>query len=1112
MISKNNISYKSTAGDFIKHLQSDFAGGDEISVFQEFMQNLPVMFYAASPHPPYSTLYVSPAFEIFGYPLKDWYRDPEMWVRVIHPDDSQRVLEETELAKKTGGETDYEYRIIGKDGEIHWVRDRGGVVHSRNGELFCWQGIILDISKRKKAESDLRESENRYRQMFEKNRAVKLLIDAETGKILDANSAACEYYRYSREDFKQKKISDINILTPEEIAQEMSLAVREKRNYFNFRHRLASGEVRDVEVHSSPIKHSEQQLLYSIIHDITARKNAQADLRESEERYRNLFENANDLIYVHDLDGNYLSANNAALKTLGFTREEVSRMNISDVVVPEHLKLARKMLEEKINGVTQTSYELDCLTKNGERITLEINSGLIYKDDKVIAVQGIARDITERKLTEEALKKSEENYRDLFENANDLIYTHDLRGNFTSLNQAGEIITGFSRDEALEMNISQVVAPEFIETARQMTRRKISGEKPTTYELEIIAKNGNRVSLELSTRIILQGDKPIGIQGIGRDITERKHTEEALIKSERSYRFLSEGIMHQVWTAKPDGNLDYISQRTLDYFGKTEEELLEVRWASVIHHDDLHVCLEKWRNSLQTGENYETEFRLLRADGVYRWHLARATPGYDKDEKIFKWFGSNTDIDDQKTAEAKLNFYAHHDPLTNLPNRTQFMLCLVQAIERFEKNPNARFAVLFLDLDRFKIINDSLGHDIGDKLLTAIAERLQTCLRPGDVVARLGGDEFTILLSRAGDVENICRVAERLQETISETYFLENYEVYTSSSMGVIIADSVKRTPEDFLRDADAAMYHAKSAGKARYEIFDREMHEQNIGQLQLETDLRRAVERKEFEVFYQPIVSLETGDIVELEALIRWRHPERGLISPQEFICSAEETGLIVPIGAWVMTEACRQIGKWQKEFPSAKDLSVSVNLSAKQLMQPQLAEQIIELLGENMLLPRHLKLEVTESVVMEHRETALKVLNNLNRLGIALSTDDFGTGYSSLSYLHQFPFVRLKVDRSFIAQMENDQKSEAIVRTILMLSQNLNIEAVAEGIETESQLEKLRSFGCRLGQGYLFSKPVNCEEVERLFNEGLDFKGNRDCFYDVDESRSLIQLKEIQ
>jgi diguanylate cyclase (GGDEF)-like protein/PAS domain S-box-containing protein len=507
----------------------------------------------------------------------------------------------------------------------------------------------------------------------------------------------------------------------------------------------------------------------------------------------------------------------------------------------------------------------------------------------------------------------------LFENATDLIYTHDLQGNFTSLNRAGEIVTGYTREEALKMNISAIVAPEFLETARRMSVDKVDGEAAANYELEIIAKDGRRVSLELSTRIIQQNGARVGVQGIGRDITARKQIEEALKLSESRYRFLSDGIMHHVWTAQPNGKLNYVSRRTLEYFGRTHEKMIEESWQDVIHPADLPECLERWRHSLKTGEYYETEFRLRGADGIYRWYLARANPSHDSDGKIINWFGTNTDIHDKKMAEARLNHSALHDTLTALPNRTEFMKHLEKAIETAAIDETFRFAVLFLDLDRFKVINDSLGHIVGDKLLVGIARRLSACVRPSDIVARLGGDEFTILLNRTGDIDEVAIIAERLQKTLSKPFTFDNHEVFTSASIGVTVSDAGRSQPEDFLRDADSAMYRAKELGKARFEIFDQAMHVRNVNLLQLESDLRRAVERKEFEVFYQPVVSLEKGAVREFEALIRWRHPRRGLISPGEFITIAEETGLIIAIGEWILIEACRQTAAWQRRFPIA-------------------------------------------------------------------------------------------------------------------------------------------------------------------------------------------------
>ena len=552
---------------------------------------------------------------------------------------------------------------------------------------------------------------------------------------------------------------------------------------------------------------------------------------------------------------------------------------------------SRKRSCTKLNGnASQTVYELDCIRKDGSRITLEINSTVIYKDGQPVAVQGIARDITERRQSEEALRESEKRYRDLFENANDIIYTHDLRGNFTSLNQTGERITGYTRDEALKMNIVQVVAPESLASAREMTARKLAEDQSTTYEIDILAKDGRRVPLELSTRLILQRGMPIGVQGIGRDVTERRRAEEVLRTSEYKFRQLGEGIYHQVWTAEPDGRLDYVNQRTIEYFDRPAEEILGAGWQDLIHPDDLQTCLIEWSNSLATGKYYEVEFRLRRSDGVYRWHKARANAGRDSSGRITKWFGTNTDIDDQKQTEEKLNYLARHDALTGLPNRPEFM----NHFAGRSRGLKDRSGPLCRALPRSRPLQGDQRQPRsyhGDKLLKSIADRLNALVRPGDVVARLGGDEFVILLNRTGSREEVVKVADRLQENLERPFEIDSYEVFTSASIGIIVSDDIMREPEDFLRDADSAMYRAKESGKARYEVFDKEMHTRNLNLLRVETVLRRAVERGDFEVLYQPIVDITDGTVCEFEALIRWRHPENGLIPPDEFISVAEET-----------------------------------------------------------------------------------------------------------------------------------------------------------------------------------------------------------------------------
>ncbi len=1462
---------------------------ESVNKYRNLVETLPVMVYVAEPRPPYSPIYVSPAFEAFGYGLEEWNSSTDFWVRLIHPQDCELVLSETDAMMRAEKETDLEYRIVDKSGAVHWVHDRGRFVRDEKGKLVCWQGIIIDITerrrveeesrrreklyltlakniphtgvllfdhdfryyiaevsqlrskhytreklegktlweafppeissewaryyrralageiidveierdgvffhiyvipvrneggeiyagmvlcqditKRKLAEKALRYSEAQFKNAFE-NAAVGMAISSLDGRWMQVNQQLCRMLGYDKSELLNRRFAEVTHAddVQEDLDSRMSLMSGETRIFQREKRYIhKEGQIVWGFISVSVVRDEYENPSHFIsqIQDITERKLAVEALRESEERYREIFENANDLIYVHDLKGNYLSINKATERIIGYTLEEALQLNMRQVIAPEYLDYSRLKLAEKLAGIPQTVYEIDCIAKNGRRVTLEINSNAIYEDGMPVAVQGIARDITERKQTEAALKEREEQYRELFENANDLIFTRDLEGKFTSFNRAGEIITGYTRKEILQMHTKDIIAPDYWKKAQQMSSRIIAGEilpayelvglskqgdrvpfeismrlirqngKPVgiqgiirditerklaeaalrereeqyrelfenandiiytrdlsgkftslnrageiltgytrqefldlhtsqiiapdhlekarlmiarennddpspVYELDILSKQGGRIPLELSTRLILRDGKPIGVQGIARDITERKRTEmflqeseaklkdlfdnaptgyheldragrivrinrtelemlgyraeevlgryawefvvestsresvlkkisglkpllpmertlrrkdgsfvsvmlkdtlikdengaitgiranvqditeqkrteQALKDSEQKYRLLGEGIMHQIWTAKPDGKLDYVNWRTLEYFGRTYSETLGDGWQSLVHPDDLGQSVENWTHSLKTGEDYLTEFRLRRHDGEYFWFQARAAAGRDAEGNIISWFGTNTDINDQKTAEAKLQHIAGHDTLTNLPNRAKFMNHLERAVRRSEHNKAFRFAVLFLDLDRFKIINDSLGHSIGDKLLVEIAGRLEECLRPNDIVARLGGDEFTVLLTRINKPEDAVRVANRFLERLSEPFNLGSYEVFTSASIGIIVSDEVKRQPEDFLRDADTAMYRAKTAGKSRYEIFDREMHIRNMNLLQMENDLRRAIERNEFRVFYQPIVELDTGKVLEFEALIRWQHPQHGMVPPNDFIGIAEETGLIIPIGLWILEEACRQTAEWQARFPNHKRLSISVNLSAKQLLHPNLIAQIKDVLTRTAFEPRCLKLEVTESMVMENGDKSLAVINDFHALGTSVSTDDFGTGYSSLSYLHQFPFDRLKIDRSFVGKMEKDVKSEAIVRTILLLGQNLEIETVAEGIENAHQLSQLRSLGCRLGQGFYFSKPVDAISAEKILEEGLtiDIPAAEKTFnYSKSEKHRFIELDEVQ
>ncbi len=462
------------------------------------------------------------------------------------------------------------------------------------------------------------------------------------------------------------------------------------------------------------------------------------------------------------------------------------------------------------------------------------------------------------------------------------------------------------------------------------------------------------------------------------------------------------------------------------------------------------------------------------------------------------------DITELKRAQQKLVHDAFHDSLTNLPNRALFMDRLERTVARAKRHKDYKFAVLFIDIDRFKIVNDSLGHHGGDELIIQFSKRILNCLRLDDVIsrpaipdspvnewsskddtlARLGGDEFTVLLDDLRSSTDSIRVASRIQESFAEPFLIAGQEVFTTASIGIAASSQSYESAAEVLRDADIAMYRAKAQGKARCEVFDEATRDRAVGRLKLETDLRRAFEREEFRVYYQPIISLAGGNISGFEALVRWDRPGIGIVAPAEFIGAAEETGLIVVLGSWVLRKACEQAHRWHLAYPG-RSLTMSVNVSGRQFKHPDIVEQVEKILRETQVDPTTIKLEITESVTMDNAERTIRVVKGLKSLGVRLSIDDFGTGYSSLSYLRRFPMDTLKIDRSFVQNLSNNPENIAIVRTIMGLARNLGMDVVAEGTETADEIEQLKLLQCDFAQGYFYSKPVDCEQAGNLLEK---------------------------
>ena len=566
------------------------------------------------------------------------------------------------------------------------------------------------------------------------------------------------------------------------------------------------------------------------------------------------------------------------------------------------------------------------------------------------------------------------------------------------------------------------------------------------------------------------------------EIKERRHAEEALRESEERYALAARGANDGLWDWDLKNNRIYYSERWKSMLGFGEREIgaLPEDWLGRIHSGDREQVEARIKAHLDNkNPHFESEYRIQHRDGSWRWVLCRGIAVRDASGKATRMAGSQTDITARKSAEEQLVYDAFHDAHTGLPNRALFMDRLEHVIASSRRHPTYLYAVLFIDLDRFKVINDSLGHNIGDKLLISVARRLSTILRPGDTVARLGGDEFAILLEDISDVSDAEDITRRLEQTLAPPHTIDGHEIYSAQSIGIALRSERYEWPEQILRDADIAMYEAKSKGRARHEFFDTKMHASIIDRLQTEADLRLAVEHHEgFQLHYQPIVHMQTQKLLGFEALVRWNHKTRGLVYPGDFIPIAEETGMISSLSGWIIGEACRQLKEWQRQYPLDPLLKMSVNISSRLLTQPGFVDSISTVLSETGLAPCSLALEITETVLLSHTEAAMETLTRLRDLGVQIHIDDFGTGYSSLSYLHNFPVNALKIDRSFIAKMTGTDNQE-IVRTIVALAQSLKLEVIAEGVELDQQADAVRDLACTYAQGFLFAKPMSAQDA---------------------------------
>lgn len=684
----------------------------------------------------------------------------------------------------------------------------------------------------------------------------------------------------------------------------------------------------------------------------------------------------------------------------------------------------------------------------------------------------------------EALRQSEERFRSLVQNASDVIAIITADGTLNYLSPSFKRILGYEPEAWLGKKVLELVHPDDIDKAESVCLEAQDADAVTIKtEFRFQHIDGQIRDFEIIINNLLTEPSVAGIVATGRDITDRKLSEAALLESEKRYQNLYDFAPDAYSAIAADGTITSANQISADFLGYSKEELIGQPVLMTVFEGDRQL-FQEWFTKIFTEKlvTGEMELRKARKNGSILWVRERSQLLFDEHGTPTELHVICRDITERKQAESQLLHSAFHDALTSLPNRALFTDRLERAISLAKRQEDYLFAVLFLDLDRFKVINDSLGHTFGDQLLIAVANRLATCLRPTDTAARLGGDEFTILLEGIKDISDAIRVADRIQAELKLPLILGEQEIFTMASIGIAMSDKSYEKPEQLLRDADIAMYRAKTLGKARYEIFNTDMHTRAVARLQLENDLRRAIERHEFQVYYQPIVSLQSGTIMGFEALVRWEHPTRGLLSPEEFLVVVEETGLGVPVDQWVLWTACRQMREWQLAFPAQPPMDICVNFCSRHFAQPNIVAEINTVLQEIGLNAQSLKLEITENAIMENDQSVTDVLLQLKALGIKVVIDDFGTGYSSLGRLHSFPIDILKIDRSFIANAETGITNLDIVATIVLLGHSLGMEVTAEGIETAGQLARLRELNCEYGQGYFFAEALNTKAAEAL------------------------------
>ena len=994
--------------------------------------------------------------------------------RLFAADIALRLEENDRAVWQTGKNIQFEERY-NAGGNQHVFLTSKFPLYDRHGKLIgiCANGV--DITSRKRAEADLSAAEAKYRALVESSLAGIFIV--QRGVVVYGNPELARLLGYTPQELSGRKVEQILWLADREamlhrLADLVHLKQEAEVCQFRMMHR--AGYPVDVEMHSRRLIFDGQAAIFGLVHDIRDRLHTERQLQ----LYASVFEHANDAICIFDCADRIVAVNDAFCRITGYQRQQVLGKLVDDLPHGMTLTLLQTIRKQLLlEGAWQGEFVGRSASGRHFPAWLGI-SALRDSDGSVVNSVAMFSDITEVKQVEQAKLAAEGKFRALVELS--LVGFYIAQGErIVYANPALAHMLGY-RDGALQdMPLQSITAREDWHTVRTSHQRLREGAEQASnrYQYRARCAGGTLLEVEAQGRLFEFQGRP-AIIGLVADISASVARERQLRLAAKVFDNASEGILMtdadaQIVAVNPAFSkiTGYLPEQAL---GKTSRMFKSQLDKTEINRDMLM--------SLEVNGHWQGELSDRRASGELYPAWMSISAVRDEAGRITNYVGVFSDITSRKEAEQRLYFLANHDPLTLLPNRSQLLRHLQQAIAHAAEQ-QSRVAVLFIDLDRFKTINDTLGHAAGDSLLQEVASRLRGCARSGDLIARLGGDEFTLVMEGLSDTGMVDIVAGRILQTLAEPVRLHERDYYITCSIGTALFPDDGLDAPSLLKNADVAMYRAKENGKNTCQYFARHMGETAYEHLLIGNSLRQAIERAEFELHYQAQVELEQNRIIGLEALLRWRHPEQGLISPERFIPLAEENGLIVPLGEWVMLHACRQARKWQEAgFPPVR---MAVNLSPRQFQPQSLVSAVRHALESSGLDPQWLELEITEGMIMRNAEEAIGIMTELKQMGVQLAIDDFGTGYSSLYNLKRFPIHNLKIDRTFVEGLPKDGDDAAIAEVIIAMAKKLGLRVIAEGVENQAQLTFLREQGCDLVQGFMFSKPLPDSAVEQLFHE---------------------------